>query len=173
MRPQEDMLFIHQGRSQRGIKYISTRVLKITSLYISHGRGWQEGEWQTGAFVILEGNIRGNMNSLFCYCCQGLLNIFPQNNKGKRVMWNITIDNNSQDQVFIKHLNLYLSHCTCACAGIFRRKQHQRHDWERYIYFIGGSQVTTTLHSIKFHFGMGWDWYIYTTSFYSYMPYII
>ena len=29
------------------------------------------------------------MNSLFCYCCQGLLNIFPQNNKGKRVMWNI------------------------------------------------------------------------------------
>ena len=27
------------------------------------------------------------MNLLFCYCCQGLLNIFPQNNKGKRVMW--------------------------------------------------------------------------------------
>ena len=49
------------------------------------------------------------MNSLFCYCCQGLLNIFPQNNKGKRVMWNITIDNNSQDQVLIKHLDLYLS----------------------------------------------------------------
>ena len=71
------------------------------------------------AFVILGGNIRGNMNSLFCYCYQGLLNIFPQNNKGKRVMWNITIDNNSQDQVFIEHLNLYLSHCTCACAGIF------------------------------------------------------
>ena len=30
------------------------------------------------------------MNSLFCYCCQGLLNIFPQNNEGKRVMWNIS-----------------------------------------------------------------------------------
>ena len=29
------------------------------------------------------------MNSLFCYCCQELLNLFPQNNKGKRVMWKI------------------------------------------------------------------------------------
>ena len=39
----------------------------------------------TDAFVISEGNV----NSLFCYCCQELLNIFPKNNKGKRVMWNI------------------------------------------------------------------------------------
>ena len=31
------------------------------------------------------------MSSLFCYCCQGLLNISPQTNKGKRVMWNIII----------------------------------------------------------------------------------
>ena len=29
------------------------------------------------------------MNSLFCYCCQGLLNISPKNNKGKPVTWKI------------------------------------------------------------------------------------
>ena len=54
---------------------------------ISYGGSWQERQWQTDAFVILE----GNMNSLFCYCCQGLLNIFPQNNKGKRILWKISI----------------------------------------------------------------------------------
>ena len=31
--------------------------------YIPHGRDWQEGQWQTYAFVILE----ESMNSLFCY----------------------------------------------------------------------------------------------------------
>ena len=59
------------------------------------------------------------MNSLFCYCCQGLLNIFPQNNKGKRVMWNITIDNNSQDQVLIEHLDLYLSLSLYLCMRCY------------------------------------------------------
>ena len=37
-------------------------------------------------FCYIRGNITGDMNSLFYYCCQGLLNIFPQNNKGKRVV---------------------------------------------------------------------------------------
>ena len=45
----------------------------------------------TGGRMIKEGNIRGNTSSLFCYCCQGLLNIFSQNNKGNRVMWNIKL----------------------------------------------------------------------------------
>ena len=30
------------------------------------------------------------MNSLFCYCFQELLNIFPENNKGNWVMWNVS-----------------------------------------------------------------------------------
>ena len=40
----------------------------------------------TGAFVILEENIRGEYE---LQLLSGLLNIFPKNNKGKRVMWNI------------------------------------------------------------------------------------
>ena len=46
----------------------------------------------TGAFVILEENIRGEYE---LQLLSGLLNIFPKNNKGKRVMWNITNINDS------------------------------------------------------------------------------
>ena len=41
-------------------------------------------------FCYIRGNIREEYEFTVLLLLSGLLNIFPQNNKGKRVMWNIT-----------------------------------------------------------------------------------
>ena len=60
---------------------------------IPHERGWQEGQWQTDVFVILEGNIRRKYERVYEFTVLplllGAIKYIHQNKKEKRVMWNV------------------------------------------------------------------------------------
>ena len=74
-------------------EHISPRDLKMTYLYSTWMMRLTGGTMTNRCFCYIRGKyIRGNMNSLFCYCCRGLLNIFTKTtkeNESRGMEWNV------------------------------------------------------------------------------------
>ena len=66
---------------------------KMTYLYSTWMMRLTGGTMTNRCFCYIRGKyIRGNKNSLFCYCCRGLLNIFTKTtkeNESRGMEWNV------------------------------------------------------------------------------------